>query len=107
MSEEPTLIRACDVPKLDKSYMLPWSVEMLYEVEPRLKDLADEALTAKTKRKYDVRHAAYVKARNESYELVGFGARDPRLRSSGAYDCFTEYILEGLRLPYFKKSPLY
>lgn len=107
MTEGFYAVTASTGPIPGKSYMLPWSIEMLYEIEPKLKKLADEALAAKTSKSHDVRRAAYVKARNESFELVGIGARDPRLRSGGAYDCFTEYILERLKLPYFKKSPLY
>ena len=94
----PSIIRACDVPEPDTSYMLPWSLEMLYEIEPRLKELADEAVSYKRKRNYQVKRDAYIKARNASWELVGWGARDPRLRNSGAYDCFTHYILDELKI---------
>jgi hypothetical protein len=90
--------KASEVPKPDTSYMLPWSVEMLYEIEPKLKDLAVYAISFKRKRNYQVKRDAYVKARNASWELVGWGARDPRLRSSGAYDCFTRYILDVLNI---------
>lgn len=96
--KKPYLIAACDVPRPDTSYMLPWSLDMLYEIEPKLKELADEAVSFKRKRNYQVKRDAYVKARNGSYELVGWGARDPRLRSSGAYDCFTRYILDELNI---------
>ena len=94
----PLFIRASEIPEPDTSYMLPWSLDMLYEIEPQLKALADEAISCKRKRKYQVKRDAYVKARNESWELVGWGARDPRLRSSGAYDCFIRHILDELNI---------
>lgn len=94
----PNLICVADVPKPDTSYMLPWSVEMLYEIESRLKDLAEEAISYKRKRNCQVKRYAYVKAKRESWNLVGWCARDPRLRSSGAYDCFIRYILDELNI---------
>lgn len=89
---------AAEIPEPDTSYMLPWSIEMLYEIEPKLKELADYAISFKRKRKHYVKREAYVKARNDSWELVGWGARDPRLRSSEAYDCFIRYILDELNI---------
>jgi len=86
-----------EIPEADNSYMLPWRMDMLYEIEPKLKKLAEEAISNKGKR-YEQKRAAYVKARNAAWELVGWGARDPRLRSSGAYDCFVEYILTELNI---------
>ena len=94
-------IRVCtaaEIPEADTSYMLPWSLKMLYEIEPKLKDLVDYAISFKRKRNYQVKRDAYVKARNDSWELVGWGARDPRLRSSEAYDCFIHYILDELNI---------
>ena len=95
---EGLFIRASDIPTPDTSYMLPWSLEMLYEIEPKLKELADRAISCKRKRSYQVKRSAYVKARNASWELVGWGARDPRLRSSEAYDCFIRHILDELNI---------
>ena len=94
----PYLICAADIPKPDTSYMLPWNVEMLYKIEPKLKDLVAYAVSFKRKRNYQVKRDAYVKVRNDSWDLVGWGARDPRLRSSGAYDCFIRYILDELNI---------
>ena len=89
-------IAACDLPEPDKSYMLPWSVEMLYEVEPKLKEIADKALTVKGHENDDVLINAYTEARSACYKLVGWAARDPRLRSTEAYDCFTDHIIAEL-----------
>lgn len=89
--------RASDIPETDTSYMLPWSLEMLYEIEPDLMDIAKEAVSQKRRRFY-AKHEAYNEAKNAANELLGWGARDPRLRSSGAWDCFFRYILNELNI---------
>ena len=98
LSSDLEIIVASDLPEPDKSYMLPWSIEMIYEIEPKLKELAAEAISHKNKRQHADKRAAYIKARNESRKMVGWEARDPRLRSCGAYDCFIRYILDELEI---------
>jgi hypothetical protein len=83
----------------------PCSIETLFDIEPMLKVLADEAISHKRSRSHRVKRLAYVEARNEAAKyLVGIYARDPRLRSSEAYDCFANYILNALNLPCYGKK---
>ena len=90
------LIYGSDIKK-DTSYYIPWSLEMLYQVEPELKTIAENALKAKRKR-FNNRLKVYSEIKRSTTKLVGWGARDPRLRSSDAYDCFYDYILDELNL---------
>lgn len=89
--------RASDIPELDTSYFLPWSLGMLYGVEPGLEEVARRASRQK-RRGFLRRLDAYVAAKHEAEKLVGWFARDPRLRSSKAWDCFFNHVLEELRL---------
>lgn len=70
---------------------------MLYAVEPGLETIAKQA-AAQKQRPVDDKYRAYVAAKRAAWELVGWGARDPRLRSSEAWDCYFRYILEELKL---------
>ena len=45
-----------------------------------------------------IRRAVYVEAKDAAWELVGWYARDPRLRSQGAWDCLFRYILDELNI---------
>lgn len=90
-------IRASDIPEMDTSYFRPWTLDMIYQVEPELQKIAAEAVAKKRQEFYD-RLDAYSTAKAKSYKLVGWYARDPRLRSSAAWDCFFRYILKELKL---------
>jgi len=79
------------------SHFLPQAVDMLYTMEPELKAVSQKALRQKRKG-FRRRLSAYETAKHEAQNLVGWFARDPRLRSSGAWDCFFDYVLEELRL---------
>ncbi len=81
----------------DESYFLPWKLDILYQVEPELRQIADKALAHKRQGFYK-RIDAYTTAKNEAENLVGWFARDPRLRSSGAWDCFFHHVREELKL---------
>ena len=91
------VICLADIPEPDTSYMLPWRRCMLYEVEPKLKDIENRTISWK-RRNFSERLDAYTAAKDEAWELVGWYARDPRLRSSEAWDCFFRHILDELRL---------
>lgn len=97
MSRKIKAYSAAEVPELDTSYFLSWNPEMLYELEPKLRDIAARTVEQKRKKFYD-RIDAYVAAKHAAERLVGWFARDPRLRSSGAWDCYFNQILEELRL---------
>lgn len=88
---------AAELPEMDTSYFLPWSLDKLYELEPELRDIAVRTVEQRRKRFYD-RIDAYVAAKHAAEKLVGWFARDPRLRSSGAWDCYFRPILEELRI---------
>lgn len=84
-------------PTANRSYFLDWSLDMIYEIEPSLKDIAAQATaysTADFYKKLDI----YTQTKNKVYKLIGWGARDPRLRQTDAWDCYFNYIVEGLRL---------
>lgn len=81
--------------EFDESYMLPWSVDMLYQIEPELKAIYSKA-TSKKGHPFQVRLTAYISAKGEAGRLLGFGARDPRLRCSGAWDVFFDKIIDAL-----------
>ena len=70
---------------------------MLYEIEPQLKEIADRTVANK-RRRFSAKIDAYTNAKNDAYKLVGWSARDPRLRSTGAWDCFFDYILNELNI---------
>lgn len=86
-----------EIPEADTSYMLPWRLEMLYEIEPTLKEIAARA-AANKRRRFHARIKTYEQAKRAAWKFVGWGARDPRLRSSGAWDCFFNRVLRDLRL---------
>ena len=86
------------VPELDTGYFKPWSLEMLYEVEPELEIITARAAAQRQRRQYQARREAYTTAKHEACQLVGWYARDPRLRSQGAWDCLFCYILDALNI---------
>lgn len=75
-----------EIPELDTSHFQPWTLDKLHQVEPALAEITARAV-AQRRRRYPARLAAYTKAKHEAWELVGWYARDPRLRSQGAWDC--------------------
>lgn len=87
-----------EIPEMDTSYFQPWTLEMLYTVEPKLATIAAKAVAQRRRRQYQARRDAYVKAKQEAWELIGWYARDPRLRSQGAWDCLFRYILDELNI---------
>ena len=89
--------RASDIPEPDTSHFRSWTLWMLYAVEPELEAIAKRTVAQK-RRRFEKRHFAYAAAKKAAWNLVGWGARDPRLRSSGAWDCFFRHILEELNI---------
>lgn len=94
---ELKLVRACDVPEPDTSHFLPWALDMLYQVEPELQEIAARTVSQK-RRRGDARYDDYTAAKDAAWNLLGWYARDPRLRSEGAWDCFFDYILDQLNI---------
>lgn len=99
MSDDITklFITAAELPEPDTSYFKPWTLDMLYQVEPELEAIAARTVAQKRRRFY-ARHDAYEAAKNAAWELLGWYARDPRLRSGEAWDCYFNYILDELRI---------
>lgn len=87
-----------EIPEMDTSYFQPWTLDKLYQVEPGLATIAAQTVAQRWKRQYQARRTAYVQSKREAWELIGWYARDPRLRSSGAWDCYFRYILGELRI---------
>ena len=81
----------------EEAYLLPWRLWMLYQIEPGLIDIALKALSKK-RRSVSVRLEAYGEAKEAADMLLGWGARDPRLRSCAAWDCFFNYICDELNI---------
>ena len=87
-----------EFPEMDTSYFKPWTLEMIYQVEPELKAIAARAVAQRWRRQYQARQNAYVTAKHEAWQFVGWYARDPRLRCSAAWDCLFRYILDELNI---------
>lgn len=81
----------------DASHLLPWRLEMIYEIEPELRQIAGRAVSQK-RRRFPARREAYCIAKSNALQLIGWCARDPRLRSREAWECFFDYILSELKL---------
>lgn len=91
------MLKASDIPELDTSHFRKWTLEMLYAVEPELEDIAVRTVKQK-RRRLEQRHLAYADAKKSAWNLVGWYARDPQLRSSEAWDCYFRYILGELKI---------
>ena len=89
-------VKASEFPT-NTSYMKPWRLDLIYEIEPGLKRVANRA-TAHKRHGFYKRLAAYAEAKAAADRLLGWGARDPRLRSSGAWNCYFNFVLRELRL---------
>ena len=81
----------------DTSYFRPWTLGMIYGVGPDLEQVARKAVKQK-RRGFYRRLEAYSTAKKEADQLIGWYARDPRLRSAGAWDCFFRYVLSELNI---------
>lgn len=88
---------ATEITEPDTSHFLPWTLDMLYQVEPELKEIAAQTVAQK-RRGIHAKLDAYTKAKDDAEELVGWLARDPRLRNEGAWDCFFNYVLDQLNI---------
>ncbi len=75
----------------------PWTLAMIYEVEPELKTIAERFLVSRRCR-FEKRHKAYSDIKDAAYPLLGWVARDPRLRHHAAWDCYFKYILDELQI---------
>ena len=92
-----TVMVASEIPEPDTSYFIPWRLDMLYQIEPGLEEIAERTVANK-RRRFSAKLDAYTKAKDDAWELVGWYARDPRLRSSNAWDCLFRYILDQLNI---------
>lgn len=81
--------------KPDTSHFIPWNVEMIYQIEPLLKQVVEDC-RKKRRRDWYTRLEIYGNVKNETENLVGWFARDPRLRSEEAYDCFIDEVIDAL-----------
>lgn len=91
------MLRASSTPKPTARHFRSWTLRMLYAVEPELEAIARWTISQKRQR-IEKRHLAYAAAKKAAWKLVGWYARDPRLRCSEAWDCYFRYILEELRI---------
>lgn len=79
----------------DASHFRKWTLGMLYAVEPELEVIAARTMARKRR---GAKLNAYEDAKKAAWKLVGWYARDPRLRNSGAWDCYFRYILGELKI---------
>lgn len=75
----------------------PWTLKMLFDVEPDLQNIAQDAVSLKNESS-SMKLEAYIKAKHAAFNLVGWNAADPRLRNKGAWDCLFDYILSELNI---------
>lgn len=68
---------------------------MVYEVEPDLEQIAAWAVSQRGRR-YQAKLETYEKVKAEADRLVGWRARDPRLRCSAAWDCYMRHVVKRL-----------
>lgn len=68
---------------------------LCYE-EPALAEIADRA--GNCRRRYPERVLEYERSKETACGLVGWGARNPRLETSAAWECFSRYIAKILRV---------
>lgn len=73
------------------------TIEQLWALEPELKQIAERA-AAHRRRPFYEKLEAYAQAKNDADTLLGWNARDPRLRGSEAWDCFFTYLLDELNI---------
>lgn len=73
------------------------NLEYLYQNEPALKSVMDEA-RAQRRGTIGQRYAAYDNAKEAVFRLVGYGARNENLRNHRAWECFVISLAEGLNL---------
>lgn len=69
-SEKFHVYRASDLPKPDNSHFLPCSLDMLYQVEPELKEIAARVAAHKRHWFYDWLDV-YTAMKKEAEKLVG------------------------------------
>ena len=86
-----------DEKSIDGGRHMKRSLRSIYAAEPDLRLVAEKAIKRK-RQGMSARIAAYENAKREAWFLVGWGARNPRLRSSDAWDCFFRQIIRGLRI---------
>ena len=88
---------AIGIPKPDTSHSRKWTLGMLYAAEPELEAIARRT-AAQKRRRVEQRHFAYAAAKKAAWKLVGWGARNPRLRSSEAWECYFRHIVKELKI---------
>jgi hypothetical protein len=65
----------------------------IYSIEPELEIIAVTSMWAHRCDFDEGITRAYLEAKEKAESLVGFRARDLRLRSAEAYDCYFDYVL--------------
>ena len=73
------------------------SLAEILEMEPALKCVSDRAFSHRRKRlarKFEI----YEQSKSDAWPLVGWGARNPLLRTSSAWDTFFRNLRKVLRI---------
>lgn len=81
----------------NQEHFKPWRLPMVYEVEPSLQQIAEWAATQRGRR-YFARQETYEKVKTDVEKLVGWSARDPRLRCSEAWDIYMRHVAKVLKI---------
>lgn len=74
-----------------------YTLNKICEIEPELGVIVDRAISMK-RAPIRERHRAYTRAKFDAWKLIGWEARDPRLRNSKAWNYFFRKIIECLRI---------
>lgn len=95
----PSLIPAETVRTMtfDTSHFKQFTLPMIFQCEPELYDIL-ETLRPYGNAPVPKRTELYADVKSRIDEKIGDNAADPRLRSSEAWDCYTDEILKILNL---------
>ena len=83
--------------EMDESHFKPFTLDMIYQCEPELKTIM-QGLKGKKHQNENARRQIYSNIKKQIDKLIGDNAADPRLRSSEAWDCYTDTVLHELAL---------
>lgn len=72
-----------------------WTEAELFKEEPALQSIIENAKLYRKRRVRD-RIWQYEAAKRTASGLVGWGAKDPKLRCSGAWQCFLRCLMNAL-----------
>lgn len=79
------------------SHFIQWKPDMIYDIEPYLRAIVTQARCDMIEKGID-RYKLYEEIKRNAENYVGDMARDPRLRSHGAWMCFINDVCDSLEM---------